>query len=241
VDLHPRVLVGDGADGPGVWGPYDRVHVTCAVNQIPPAWIHQTRPGGTIVAPYQPGFGHGVGLKLTIVDGHTAIGRFAGGAGGQMMRAHRYPVAPDMAQFAHHADDALRTTIRMDPRTIAGASPAARLVISALAPGVRYHLTPADQSMSGEQVLWLVETRSDAMTKGSWARITYRPGRHGYDVEQSGPRRLWDEVHNAYLRWVGWGSPGLDRFGLTVAPSYQSVWLDTPPMKISRRLEEPNG
>jgi protein-L-isoaspartate(D-aspartate) O-methyltransferase len=129
----------------------------------------------------------------------------------------------------------------MDPRTIANASPGARLTISALVPGVRSYLTPAAPQIPGEQTLWLVETRPDATTDGSWALVTYQPGRHGYHVEQCGPRRLWDEVRNAYGRWVGWGLPELDRLGMSVAPGVQSIWLDQPPMKISRPIEELTG
>lgn len=30
------------------------------------------------------------------------------------------------------------------------------------------------------------------------------------------------------MTWVEWGQPGIDRFGLTVAPQGQHVWLDHP-------------
>jgi hypothetical protein len=40
---------------------------------------------------------------------------------------------------------------------------------------------------------------------------------------------------------VGWGLPELDRLGMSVAPGVQSVWLDQPPMKISRPIEELTG
>jgi protein-L-isoaspartate(D-aspartate) O-methyltransferase len=166
LDIQPKVIVGDSAEGARAWGPYDGVHATCAVNHIPMAWVQQTRPGGTIVAPYQPGFGIGVGLKLTVADADYAVGRFHGRAGGQMMRAHRYAVAADMADFRHHRDDAETCTTRMDPRTIANASPGARLTISALVPGVRSYLTPAAPQIPGEQTLWLVQTRPDATTDG---------------------------------------------------------------------------
>ena len=45
---------------------------------------------------------------------------------------------------------------------------------------------------------------------------------------QYGPRRLWDEVSAAYLRWARLGRPALDRFGLTITPDGQHLWLDTP-------------
>lgn len=62
----PRLVVGDGADGFPQGAPYDRVHATCAVAEIPYAWVEQTRPGGVIVAPWQPGRGHGLKVRLTV-------------------------------------------------------------------------------------------------------------------------------------------------------------------------------
>ncbi|WP_067490439.1 DUF5753 domain-containing protein [Actinomadura hibisca] len=58
--------------------PHDRVHATCAVSRVPPAWIEQTRPGGVIVLPYSPGFGFGTVLRLDVVGDGTAVGRFCG-------------------------------------------------------------------------------------------------------------------------------------------------------------------
>ncbi|HEY2579941.1 MAG TPA: protein-L-isoaspartate(D-aspartate) O-methyltransferase, partial [Streptosporangiaceae bacterium] len=54
------------------------------------------------------------------------------------------------------------------------------------------------------------------------------PGNDVYRVEQAGGRRLWDEVEAAYFTWLGWGSPGRGRFGMTVLPNGQHIWLDDP-------------
>src|SRR5690625_879586 len=62
----PNLVVGDGAQGWPQGEPYDRVHVTCGVREIPYAWVQQTRPGGIIVAPWMPGVGgHKVQLTVT--------------------------------------------------------------------------------------------------------------------------------------------------------------------------------
>jgi protein-L-isoaspartate(D-aspartate) O-methyltransferase len=58
--------------------------------------------------------------------------------------------------------------------------------------------------------------------------VDYEPGRAEFAVEQSGGRRLWDEAAAAYLQWVAWGSPEQDRFGMTVTPEGQTIWLDSP-------------
>jgi protein-L-isoaspartate O-methyltransferase len=43
------VVTGDGALGYPPCARYDRVIVTAACNQIPYAWVAQTRPGGRIL------------------------------------------------------------------------------------------------------------------------------------------------------------------------------------------------
>lgn len=52
-------------------------------------------------------------------------------------------------------------------------------------------------------------------------------------VWQRGPRDLWEEMETAFSRWVRWGGPDRDRFGLTVTPEGQHVWLDTPDRPVS--------
>jgi protein-L-isoaspartate(D-aspartate) O-methyltransferase len=44
---------------------------------------------------------------------------------------------------------------------------------------------------------------------------------------------VWDEVVQAYAQWVSWGEPHWRRYGLTVAPDGQSIWLDTPERVLS--------
>jgi protein-L-isoaspartate O-methyltransferase len=61
---------------------------------------------------------------------------------------------------------------------------------------------------------------------GSWVRHS---GGHGpHEVWQGGPRRLWDVVERAYQEWQALGRPARDRFGLTVRPDRQELWLDEP-------------
>jgi protein-L-isoaspartate(D-aspartate) O-methyltransferase len=227
----PRVIVGDGALGYPAGAPYDRVHAACAVSSVPYPWVQQCRPGGRIVLPYTPGFGHGHKVLLEVVGDGTAVGRFVGAAGYMMMRAHRHPIGA-LSSFLHDEADAVRTTTRMDPRTVAQGGPGADLAVATLVPGVRRFFGKEDGG-SGEETLWLLETRPDARTNGSWAVAGYAPDRDEYEVEQFGPRRLWDEVVDAYIRWLGWGMPERDRFGLTVSADGQRVWLDSPEHVLS--------
>ncbi|GAB3977707.1 hypothetical protein GCM10029978_068210 [Actinoallomurus acanthiterrae] len=153
------------------------------------------------------------------------------------MRSERHLVAKDITEFRHHSGYAEVGTTVMDPRSIVQDPHGAWLAISALVPGVRFHFAPASPDIPGERTMWLVETRPDALASGSWALVRYRPGEVRFVVEQCGSRRLWDAVRAAYLRWVGWGSPDLDRFGLIVTPVDQRVWLDVPAQRISVQLE----
>ncbi|TDC42479.1 methyltransferase domain-containing protein [Actinomadura sp. KC345] len=91
VVLSPRLVVGDGAVGWEDGAPFDRVHATCGVSQVPYAWVRQTRPGGVIVAPYAPGFASSHELRLVVMPDGTAVGRFTGYASYMMMRSHRQP------------------------------------------------------------------------------------------------------------------------------------------------------
>ncbi|SDI54991.1 protein-L-isoaspartate(D-aspartate) O-methyltransferase [Sinosporangium album] len=77
--------------------------------------------------------------------------------------------------------------------------------------------------------LWLV----DPGDPGQWALVTYVPGANDFEVYQVGPRPVWDEAVDAYFRWVGWGEPGRDRFGATIAPEGTRLWLDNPERIIS--------
>lgn len=177
--------------------------------------------------PYTPGYGYGHRVRLEVVGDGTAVGRFVGAAGYMMMRSHRHPIGA-LSSFLHDEEAAVRTVTRMDPRTLTRGGPGADLAISTMVPGVRRFVGGDEDGDSGEETLWLLETRPDARTAGSWAVAEYEPGRDEYQVDQYGPRRLCDDVTAAYTRWVGWGMPDRDRFGLTVGPDGQQVWLDSP-------------
>ncbi|ASU81478.1 hypothetical protein CDO52_00600 [Nocardiopsis gilva YIM 90087] len=214
----PRVLVADGADGHRDDAPYDRVHATCAVRRIPGAWVTQTRPGGVIVVPWQPGYDFGWIVRLTATDG-AAHGRFHGRAGYMMLRDQRAAM-----RFAvHHEEEAATATTRLDPRSIIDAGEGAELVITALAPDVK--LIPIRAS-DGTVSVSLYEI---GKPEGAWAACDYEPGADEFEVTQYGERRLWDEVEEGFLRWLELGSPGADRFGLTVmVDGTHMLWIDEP-------------
>ncbi|MEV5576206.1 methyltransferase domain-containing protein [Spirillospora sp. NPDC052269] len=207
----PRLVVGDGAHGWTEGALYDRVHATCAVARVPYTWIEQTRPGGVIVTPYDPGFGSSHELRLVVMPDGTAVGRLTGYASYMMMRAQRHPEWNPSGQAGS------RSTTDIDPRTIGYAPAGADLAMGAALPGV---CAKGERDGDGYILrLW---------SPDAWATARYEPGRETYDVEQAGERALWDGAVSAYFGWITSRNPGRDRFGLTVTPTGEHVWLDRP-------------
>ncbi|MFE3455818.1 protein-L-isoaspartate O-methyltransferase [Nonomuraea sp. NPDC059194] len=213
----PHLVVGDGLKGCPERAPFDRVHVTAGVADIPTAWIEQTRPGGLIVLPWQPGGATGHKLRLTVVDESTAVGSFHGRANYMMVRSQR----SDHVWNSHHREDAAASMTRLDPRTVVRADLGAHLVSLALAPGIGWTVVSEPDGYS----LLLQEAGNP---EGSWAACDATPGAANYEVTQYGPRRLWDEVADAYLTWVSLGSPAAERFRLTIRPEETRLWVDQP-------------
>jgi protein-L-isoaspartate(D-aspartate) O-methyltransferase len=225
----PGLATGDGADGYRSGAPYDRVHVTCAVERIPWAWIDQTRPGGVIVTPYTTGYTFGHLARLVVTGRGTAVGRFPWPAGFMMMRSQRH-LRGEAAGFIHHESDAGISSTSLDPRTLAWESRSAGLAIGERVPGCQSRLIESTDG-TGACSFYLLETRTRG---GCWARVDFLPGSSRFPVAQYGPRRLWDEVQEAYSWWVEAGRPERERFGMTVTAEGQWVWLDQPGNRVSK-------
>ncbi|MCC3767197.1 methyltransferase domain-containing protein [Streptomyces sp. UNOC14_S4] len=216
----PCLITGDGSDGWLDGAPYDRVHVTCAVERLPYTWVAQARPGGIIVAPWAPPFAQGQLVRFIVDAEGRAVGRLVRTASYMMLRSQRYALKWN----PRHPQDAHQERTRLDPRAVAECPLGAGLAITALAPGVAKILAP-DLTDSGRCSLLLVETGEGI---GAWAAVDYVPGDPDYQVTWHGPRNLWQEVSDAYLRWISWGQPDGERFGLTIDEGGQELWLDRP-------------
>lgn len=217
----PRLIVGDGSEGWAEGAPYDRIHVTCAVRQIPYAWIKQARPGAVIVTPYDPGFGYGYLARLHVQPDGSAIGYFPALVGFMMLRSQRHAAGP-LSSFQMDIQGAQTSATVIDPRQLVRDSYDADLAISALAPGIQYRVEEHDDESA---TVYLLETVGHF---GSWAKVEYRIGQREFEVIQNGDRCLWDEVVSAYFTWTSWGRPDRSRFGITVTNEHQNLWLDTP-------------
>lgn len=211
----PVVITGDGVDGYLAGAPYDRIHVTCGISDIPGSWISQCHPGAIMVLPWMPTGYPGHQLRLHVERDGCATGRFHGTCGYMMLRSQR---------TRWHADDPAdaRTSFgRTNPRQIAQAGPGLHLMIAGRMPGISLIAVP---DASGEFSLLL----TDDGQKPSWAAADYYPDSDQTHVIQHGTRSLWDEAEAAHAAWLDSGSPVQYRYGLTITPAGQHLWLDQP-------------
>lgn len=209
----PRLRVGDGFEGWAEDAPYDRIIATCTAGRVPPAWVAQLRPGGVAVVPLPGGV-----VRLERDRDGSASGRFLPEALGFMdMRGHA-PRRPPVAELVELVDGpAQERTARYDHDTLFQAG-GERWPFWFL---VRLLVTPFEVVFpAGPEAGGYVD-----LTDRSWVRL----GLADRQVRQGGPRRLWDLVEDLYERWLTLGSPGRDRFGLTVtSDGGHHLWLDRP-------------
>ncbi|MCS0639298.1 methyltransferase, partial [Streptomyces sp. LP05-1] len=204
--------------------PYDRVIATCAVRAVPYAWIEQTPPGGIVLAPWEtPWLSHGL-LRLTVEGDGTASGWFTPHSACMPLRAHRVNlrILRDVVREEHVPEE---TTTGVSPFAATGNDWNARFAIGLQTRDI-WHTWQHGPGIDGvASRLWLATTDTT-----SWAAIDH-DGRNDerFAVLQHGPRRLWDEVTAALTWWHQTGSPGPERFGMTVQPDgTHHAWLDTP-------------
>jgi protein-L-isoaspartate O-methyltransferase len=218
-----EVVTGDGTRGWSAGAPYDRVLSTAAVQRVPFAWVEQTRPGGRIVTPWGTTFHNGVLAELTVHDHGIATGGFGGNVGFMWVRDQRrpYAVVEDLVSARHGYDT---STTDLHPFEPIGDFDASFGIGLRLRTGVSSVVVfDDDQEGNPFYTVYLLAPES-----GSWASWRIEPGLREYPVRQHGPRRLFEELEDAYSWWKSLGSPAHTRFGLSVTPDGQYVWLDDP-------------
>jgi protein-L-isoaspartate O-methyltransferase len=211
-----QTVHGDGLTLDGVDGPFDRIVATCAVEQIPKAWLAAC-PAGRIVAPWITTYDNSATAVLDVADG-IAQGRFLPGvafmpASGMRREDEKVPAQP--------ADVRGGSTWLRCPQVTAKRKAGAALAIGVQLPGVRYSSTRTEEG-NFEVTVW-----DDA---GSWAWSVTPPDMDvaQFRTLQAGPRNLWEEVEAAYRRWRSWSRPSADRFGLTTDGANAEYWIDQP-------------
>jgi methyltransferase of ATP-grasp peptide maturase system len=207
----PTCAVGDGALGFAANAPYDRVLCTCSVSRIPLAWLDQTVPGGLVVTTLNRQIGAGL-VRIEVGDGPRGEGRVLSEDGRFMpLRADGQPWSGDLLRSARtaEAESARETSLDAD----AVLSPSSPFEFFA---GLALSDVAASVGTRGQT--WF------AHRDGSWVRHGTRNAVHV--VEQGGPRRLWDVAEAAHQQWQELGQPRRHRFGVTVEPGTQYLWLD---------------
>lgn len=222
----PVTVMGDGAHGYPRRAPYDRLIATCSVGHVPYTWVEQTRPGGVIVAPWGPVYGGEAIVRLVVRTDGTASGEFLGSSAFMRLRSQR-------TERKH-----IRDYLKGEPWPAGGVMSTTRLspdevgdwhVMFAVGAQIPEAFPWMESYDDGSYTLWLRDT---AVT--SWATVDFEKGRSVFEVVQSGPRKLWDEVERAYFWWDARRRPGFERFGLTVTADRETLWLDDPGNPVPR-------
>ncbi|MDT0378405.1 protein-L-isoaspartate(D-aspartate) O-methyltransferase [Streptomyces sp. DSM 42041] len=201
----PRVVIGDGRQPQGGRTGYDRTIVTCGMDSIPYALVEETRPGGIIVSP----LGGGI-VRLVVDHDGTAEGRFLPQP--SYFMAARQPGQTGMAPHPGRPADPRHSTSRVAAVEWAS-NEMLHFLASLFAPGMSWSTEHEPETGAVRATeLWAAD--------GSWARVD------GVDVQQSGPRHLWDAVEAACDGWEAADTPGRDAFGVTVDKDGQRLWIE---------------
>lgn len=220
--LDPTIVTADGALGVPDDAPWDRVHVTAGVVDVPYAWVAQTRPGGVIVLPFNPPVGRL--LRLVVQHDGTAVGHFADDCSYMPLR----PACPGEPE-----GDSGDEEDTGPPRVRAHTAEPAPLLDPP--PGLQILLA----TLVGDDV-W--DCGDGLLLDDGASRAVAANGR----VTQTGPRDLWDVAERTAAAWTACGRPGPDRIGYAVTPHRQYVWLDDPSASAATTLgiddkEHPHG
>lgn len=220
----PTLITGDGAQDLAA-GDFDRVIATVAAHSIPPAWLAQTRPGGSIVTPWSTDFSAPVLLRLTAdATGAQAHGRIVGDAGFMSLRSQRRSASEGRDHVDETDPRAIGQELHGNPRVVTDRDPGWQVVLGHLVPGLAYASYEAKgEADAGEATVYLYDQA------GSWSLGEYTPAGPPYEAKTAGPRNLWAEVRAARQAWEQAGRPGRDRLGLTAgADGELTLWVDTP-------------
>lgn len=215
-------VVGNGTFGYPPGAPYDGVIATAECDQVPYAWVAQTRPGGRIVTPWSNPYFQGGLLVLTVDDGGTARGHLTDRAGFMRLRDQRPPQRSSVLELVNDTEDhADRTLTRLHPYYFV-VDYGAQLTISLRVPDCEFTYVPYNPRFN-EGAVWLYDA-----TSGSWAgHFHHSPAIDDdeFPVLQYGRRRLWDEVEAAHTWWTEHGKPGVNRWQFVVTPEGQRIDL----------------
>lgn len=210
------VITADGTLGYPPHAPYDRIMSTAAVQRVPYSWIAQTRPDGKILTPWGTHYHNGALASFIVNDDGTAQGRIVGNVAFMFLRDQRIYASVDDDECDETTARTSHTSVA--PYCVAGDYDAC-LAIGMTVPDCSVIMV-SDPTAELTGTLWFVDPDT-----GSWATMRYQPHADTYPIHQSGPRNLWDEVETAYHWWLQAGSPGPERWRITITPEGQQITL----------------
>jgi len=188
----PHLISGDGAQGAPAGAPWDRIVATCGLDEVPQAWIDQTREGGKILLNLMGAFNGFALVLLTVTDGR-ASGRFLRQTGGFMPRRtnpavpHEYTVV--IAEPGSGISDG---HTELDPAELHSDSTWGLLAQTTQPGVVSRQVYVDDNEHLGTEF---------ATSGGAWALVHHDRTEAGYLVRQAGPRRIWDELVTLHQQW----------------------------------------
>lgn len=206
-----NTLCADGGQGFPKGAPFNRIQSTCAVRDVPYAWIQQATVGAVIVTPWGSPINNGGLLRLTVTEQGVAEGRFVDTAAFMWMRSQEFADENEPEDFLEKAkmsawEPSMRELFDVhDARFFAGIH----------VPDCRLTYERNDEGIA--ETAWL-------LGRDSWASVDLDRG----TVAQHGERFLADELYGAFVSWQAFGEPSPERIGVTVTEAGQRFWLDEP-------------
>jgi methyltransferase of ATP-grasp peptide maturase system len=207
----PKLITGDGLAGDPDSAPFDRIIATCSVRAIPKTWLEQAKPGSTILATFTGSLQGNALAKLTVTENATAEGRILPGYTSFMPARSQVRDIDPRLDLLEETPDA-PTDLGPEILTDWNGRYVAQLAVPYL---VSTPVLTSDDTELGYVV--------DQDT-GSIAVLT--PTSDGWQVRQSGPRRLWDEVTTIVQQWRAIGSPPMEKFLIHAEPGAYTVTID---------------
>jgi protein-L-isoaspartate O-methyltransferase len=215
--LTPTLAVADGYLGYPARAPYDRIIATAALRKVPPAWLGQTLPGGTILTDLRGDFAGNLAL-FTVNADMSAHGRFLAETVRFMpLRSTEQPfqLLPELSAKAVSAPGEHRTT-NLDPTTLRD-RPFAFLAQLAMPGTEAGHVIDKDDPNGPTMYFCLTDPHSQAWARVDTDTTADRP------VTQGGDRRLWDELEAAHDLWKHLGQPRPENFTITITPDGDQI------------------
>jgi SAM-dependent methyltransferase len=218
LSLTPTLAVADGYDGYPAHAPYDRIIATAALRKVPPAWLGQTRPGGTILTDLRGDFAGNL-ARLTVDTDQSAHGRFLPETVRFMpLRSVQHPIENDLPELSSRAvsEPGDQRTTSLDPTTIR--KRAFGFLAQLTMPGTQAART---RVTDGPWYFCVTDPTSQ-----SWARVETETTADRA-VTQGGDRRLWDELEATYDLFQRLGQPLPENFTITITPDGSQL-IDLP-------------